>query len=99
MSEEEKQFYMDYCKYDKEPKEVILQLIDIIENQQKEIKELENSNLEQRRYIQGLTIATGIALHGRTVEVSKKALYELENTMKIEQIYIPENDSYRFRAR
>ena len=42
MSEEEKQFYIDYCKYDKEPKEVILQLIDIIENQQKEIEALKS---------------------------------------------------------
>ena len=27
MADEEKQYYIDYCKYDKEPKEVILNLM------------------------------------------------------------------------
>ena len=38
MTDEEKELYMKYCKYDKEPKEVIIDLISLIENQQKEIE-------------------------------------------------------------
>lgn len=35
MTEEEKEVYIKYCKYDKEPKEIILNLISVIEKQNK----------------------------------------------------------------
>lgn len=40
MSEEEKKYYMDYCKYDEEPKQVILQLVEETEKLKKHNKEL-----------------------------------------------------------
>ena len=73
-------------------------LYDLIKKQYYKIEQLEDEVYKQKDYINGLTIATGIALNGKTIEISKKTLYELENTMKIEQIYNPENDSYRFRV-
>lgn len=38
MNEEEKETYMKYCKYDKEPKKVIMNLVGAIEKQQAEIE-------------------------------------------------------------
>ena len=43
MNEEEKETYMRYCKYDKEPKEVIMNLVSVIEKQQAEIEDLKKS--------------------------------------------------------
>lgn len=71
----------------------------IISKQQKEIKDMEKYWFENKQTINVLTMITAMALNGRTMEVSKKTLYELQNTMKIEQIYIPETDSYRIRAK
>ena len=73
-------------------------LYDLIKKQYYKIEQLEDKVREQKEYINGLTIITGIALSGKTVEISKKTLHEFENTIKIEQVYIPETDSYRFRA-
>ena len=40
MTDKEKEVYMRYCKYDKEPKEVIMNLVSVIEKQQAEIETL-----------------------------------------------------------
>lgn len=101
MEKEYKQFgdlqNPDYEDEDKIHK-AIQGLLDLYNQEKEKNKKLLKDNKELNDYINGMTIATGIALNGRTIEVSKKTLYELENTIKIEQVYIPETDSYRFRA-
>lgn len=49
MSEEEKKLYMKYCKYDEEPKKNILNLIEIIEKQQKGNEELKEIEAEYKK--------------------------------------------------
>ena len=48
MNKEEK-LYMKYCKYDKEPKEVILELIHTIEKQNEIIKQQSYTNQKLRK--------------------------------------------------
>ena len=40
MNKEQKEAYMKYCKYDKEPKEVILNLVEAIEKREKIIDKM-----------------------------------------------------------
>ena len=49
MSEEEKKLYMKYCKYDEELKKNILNLIEIIEKQQKGNEELKEIEAEYKK--------------------------------------------------
>lgn len=74
-------------------------LLNLLEKQQKEIKELEEDNAELRRLKNKLSIATAIALGGRKIPISKKTLNELNDMFSIEIEYRPFYDDYVFYAK
>lgn len=74
--------------------------IDRLKEDEATIKEKDEIIFSQNLLINKLKIICGIVLKERTVEISKKAIEELENTIiEIEQTENIENDSYIFRAR
>lgn len=75
------------------------------EADKKRIKELEeeinickNRIAEKQTIINKLETVAGLALRAKPLEITKKALRELDNTIKIEQTENIINDSYIFRA-
>lgn len=67
MNKEEKETYMKYCKYDKEPKKVIMNLVGVIEKQQAEIERLKQ-----------IISKTSVQFINDTIETDKKNKEDLE---------------------
>ena len=70
-----------------------------IEKKDKQISRLTDLSINLNKEIDKLKLIAGIALKGRPIEISKKALNELENTIEIEQTENMINDSFIFKAR
>ena len=65
MTDKEKEVYMRYCKYDKETKEVIMNLVSVIEKQQEEIEKLKTKLENQKiEYQPSITITNSELLKG-----------------------------------
>lgn len=74
-------------------------VLNLLEKKDKIIDECRNRLAEKQLTINKLETLAGLALRQRPLEISKKALKELDNTIKIEQTENIMNDSYIFRAK